>query len=168
VGNEEYEGALLNPSISGEAAAIKGPAYFGRGYVKEQRDQVSGKRRAWRGFQACELLAQPQPEEPGRVESGGLALAGDADPADGLANLPLLLRDSLGRNREVNSSLCRGEAEGFTTSFSPAETPFPSKVSGPAQHQHCWPGQQDIHWGPGFDVPLSHQRSFSLALPWLG
>lgn len=33
----------MKPSISGEAAAIKGPARFGGGYAREHRDQVSGK-----------------------------------------------------------------------------------------------------------------------------
>lgn len=42
----------MNPSISGEAAAIKGPACFGGGYAEEQRDQVSGKSRAWRDCEA--------------------------------------------------------------------------------------------------------------------
>lgn len=49
VGNEEYEGALLEPSISGDATAIKGPACSSRGEAEEQRDQVSGKRGAPRG-----------------------------------------------------------------------------------------------------------------------
>lgn len=71
------------------------------------------------------------------MESGGLVLARDADPAEVLAHLPLLDTGicSLGRNKGGLTLPCAAvRLKTLLTCFSPAEMPILYEVSPPAQH----------------------------------